>query len=144
MFVFCPQCGHIFKKGKETHCPACNYQITAVPDKYLSANGNFFISQQARQAFLEEIAANPRYNKAFAANREHLLSSKQQQHKDSVSQKVLNYQAHVPTRKCPVCGSSNLTTISNLGKIAKISLIGIWGAGDLGKKWRCETCGHKF
>lgn len=144
MFVFCPQCGYIFKQGRECCCPACEHEIVEVPSKYLSANKSFFASQTARQSLIDEIIANPLYNEALAANKENLLAEKQQQHKEAVAQKVLEYKSTAPTLKCPVCGSTNLSAISNLGKVVKISLIGIWGAGDLGKKRRCETCGHKF
>ena len=144
MFVFCPQCGHIFKLNRESSCPVCDHEIVEVPSKYLSANKSFFISQSARQSLIDEIMANPLYKETLAANRESLLADKQQQHHESVAQKVLEYKSSAPTLKCPVCGSTNLSAISNLGKVVKISLIGVWGAGDLGKKRRCETCGHKF
>lgn len=49
---------------------------------------------------------------------------------------------HVP--KCPICGSTNLTKISNLAKGAKIAAFGIYGAGDVGKTWKCNNCGSKF
>lgn len=46
--------------------------------------------------------------------------------------------------KCPICGSTNLSKLSNVGKAAKIGLFGILGAGDLGKTWKCNNCGSKF
>lgn len=144
MFVYCPQCGYIFKKGKEDSCPVCSHEITEVPAKYLSASKSFFASQDARQALTDEIAANPMYIEALAADKARLLAEKEKQHSEQVTQKVLEYKASTPALKCPVCGSTNLSIIPNLGKVVKISLIGVWGAGDLGKKRRCETCGHKF
>ena len=46
--------------------------------------------------------------------------------------------------KCPICGSTNLSKISNLGKAIGLSLFGIGGADNLGKTWKCENCGSKF
>lgn len=46
--------------------------------------------------------------------------------------------------KCPICGSTRLTKISSLKKAAKIYTFGIFGAGDVGKTYKCENCGAKF
>ena len=48
------------------------------------------------------------------------------------------------TPKCPVCHSTNLSKISNVGKVAKVGAFGILGAGDIGKTWKCNSCGSKF
>lgn len=45
---------------------------------------------------------------------------------------------------CPICNSTKLKQISAVKKASKISLFGIYGAGDLGKTWQCENCGSKF
>ena len=46
--------------------------------------------------------------------------------------------------QCPICKSTNLKKIAVTKKAAKVSLFGIFGAGDLGKTWQCENCGSKF
>lgn len=46
--------------------------------------------------------------------------------------------------KCPICGSTHLSKISALKKAAKIYTFGIFGAGDVGKTYKCENCGAKF
>ncbi|WP_312045136.1 zinc ribbon domain-containing protein [Anaerotignum sp.] len=45
---------------------------------------------------------------------------------------------------CPVCGSTDLEKLSSAGKVAKMGAFGIFGAGDLGKTWRCKNCDSKF
>ena len=45
---------------------------------------------------------------------------------------------------CPICNSTKLKKISTVRKASKVSLFGIYGAGDLGKTWQCENCGSKF
>lgn len=49
-----------------------------------------------------------------------------------------------PVPKCPICGSTNLTKLSAGRKLAKVSLLGIFGAGDIGKAWKCNSCGCRF
>lgn len=49
-----------------------------------------------------------------------------------------------PKPKCPICGSDRLSKISTLKKAGKIGLFGIFGAGDIGKTWKCDSCGSKF
>lgn len=46
--------------------------------------------------------------------------------------------------KCPICNSPNLSKISSIGKAAKISLFGIYGADNLGKTYKCNNCGSRF
>ena len=49
---------------------------------------------------------------------------------------------NIPT--CPVCHSTNLSRISAAKSFLKIAAIGIAGAGDVGKTWKCNNCGSKF
>lgn len=145
MFVYCPKCGQIEKQSKNTDCVVCNTPLQNVPSQYLSASGNLFVSQQARRDFVKNvIEANENYDPALAQQRDSILQEKEEQHQQEVSEKVQAYKAAKPTWRCPVCGSSNLSAISAVGKVAKVSLLGVWGAGDLGKKTRCNSCGHKF
>lgn len=145
MFVYCPHCGHILKQGRDTNCPVCEWELLEVPAKYLSVNKNFFASPDTRSNFITEvIEASPSYDRELASRKENILLEKKKQQQAIIAQKTEEYKTSRPVLRCPVCGSSNLSTISNLGKVVKISLIGVWGAGDLGKKRRCETCGHKF
>lgn len=46
--------------------------------------------------------------------------------------------------RCPICGNTNLEQISTSSKVAKIGMFGLFGAGDLGKKWKSNSCGTKF
>lgn len=46
--------------------------------------------------------------------------------------------------KCPTCGSTDLSKISGMKKAAKVGFFGIFGAGDLGKTWKCNNCGSKW
>lgn len=145
MFVFCPQCGLIQKKNKVSVCPACECGLQDVPKEYLTEQGNLFKSQDARRIFTENvIKASESYNAELADRREDILAEKEKLHKISVNEKVKKYNETKAVFKCPVCSSGNLSKISNAGKIAKVTVFGVLGAGDLGKKWRCNSCGYKF
>lgn len=64
--------------------------------------------------------------------------------REAKAQRQLQRQQSQHTPKCPICGSTNLTKISTLTKAAKISAFGIYGAGDVGKTYKCNHCGVKF
>lgn len=145
MFVYCTKCGQIEKQSKSAFCAICKTELQNVPNKYLSASGNLFLSQQARNQFIKEvIEPDPQYDKDLAQQRDAIAQNNAQKHAQEVAQKVQSYNDSKPIHRCPVCGSTNLSAISTVGKVAKISLLGVWGAGDLGKKRRCDSCGHKF
>lgn len=46
--------------------------------------------------------------------------------------------------KCPICQSTNLSKITATKKVMKIAAFGIFGMGDNGKTWKCDSCGSKF
>ena len=145
MFMYCPKCGQIAKQSKVKFCAICETELKNVPNQYLSASGNLFLSQQVRNQFIKEvIEPNPQYDKDLAQQRDAIAQCNAQKHAQEVAQKVQAYNESKPMHRCPVCGSTNLSAISTVGKVAKISLLGVWGAGDLGKKRRCDSCGHKF
>ena len=145
MFVYCAKCGQIEKQSKSILCSICKTELQNVPSKCLSASGNLFLSQQARNQFvIEVIESDPQYDKDLAQQRDAIAQNNAQKHAQEVAQKVQAYNDSKPIHRCPVCGSTNLSAISTVGKVAKISLLGVWGAGDLGKKRRCDSCGHKF
>ena len=144
MFHYCPHCG-LISGSVDDECPVCEYTMEPVPAKYLSAGGNLFASQAARNDFLQQVVEkNTVFVPELAAGRDDILIAKKEQRQAEVQNMVEEYLQKRPTHRCPVCSSQNLSRISNAGKVAKIALIGVWGAGDLGKQWRCNSCGHKF
>lgn len=145
MFIYCPKCGLIIKQKNENMCPVCNNELKPVPDKYLSQSKNLFISSEARDNFIKEvIETDIIYDNELSKRRDDILKETEINRKKAIEQKVQNYKDTKITFKCPICGSSNLSDISIVGKAVKISLLGVWGAGDLGKKRYCNSCGHKF
>ena len=73
-----------------------------------------------------------------------IIAQKEELHKKELEEKVQEYQASKPQKECPVCHSSSIVKISNVGKVVKVGVFGILGAGDLGKTWKCEACGCEF
>lgn len=145
MFVYCAKCGHIEKQAQSTHCKVCEIELQKVPAKYLTASGNLFLSQDVRTCFIQEvIETGCMYDPNLAKQHDNIIQQQVHNHEETVAQKVRDYNASMPVHRCPVCGSTKLSAISTVGKIAKISFLGVWGAGDLGKKRYCNSCGHKF
>ena len=145
MFIYCPKCGMIKKQAEAASCPVCGMEQLIVPEKYLSKSGNLFASQEKRSEFIKEVIENgAEYDAELAGQRDEILRQQQQKHEQDVAEKVEQYKATQPVHRCPVCGSTNLSAISTVGKVVKISLLGVWGAGDLGKRRHCNSCGHKF
>lgn len=146
MFCYCPQCGWLQKKkDDQTNCPVCDYHLDDVPKKFLSKNGNFFLSEDVRKNFFETVVLqDEQYNAELAAQRESIIDEKEKEHQAQVERNHQEYINSKPVHRCPVCSSTNITNLSNVIKVTKIAVFGVWGAGDLGKKWRCNSCGHKF
>ncbi|WP_294854010.1 hypothetical protein [uncultured Oscillibacter sp.] len=46
--------------------------------------------------------------------------------------------------KCPICGSTSLSKITNAHKASKMLLFGVFGMGENGKTWKCNNCESKF
>lgn len=63
---------------------------------------------------------------------------------EKITRDNLEREANAPVPKCPICGSTNLKKLSVFGKVAKVKMFGIFGAGNLGKTYKCEDCGVKF
>lgn len=144
MLCYCSQCGYI-SGTQNGQCPACDELLLPVPPKYLTAGGNMFLSQESKEIFVKDVIENgEKFDSTLADKREAILLEKRHCRQAAVQNMVKDYKSSLPIRKCPVCASQNIDKISNVGKVAKIAVIGVWGAGDLGKQWRCNSCGHKF
>lgn len=63
------------------------------------------------------------------------------------NQKIIHIQQSISALnvpKCPICQSKNLSKITATKKAMKIAAFGIFGMGDNGKTWKCNSCGSKF
>lgn len=145
MFVYCKRCG-LIKKAKETdeQCDVCEIAMTEVPSEYLNKSGFMFVSQELRKQFEDKIRQGEEFDTEAYENRDRILKEKEQLHNEQVAQKVEEYHNNRVKIACPVCHSESLDKISNVGKVVKVGVFGILGAGDIGKKYRCNSCGYRF
>lgn len=82
----------------------------------------------------EDIYVSPELRKEFdRQNREYEAQKMRPQSVQTIN---------VP--KCPICGSTDLSKITATQKAVKIAIFGIFGMGDNGKTWKCNSCGSKF
>lgn len=137
----CKRCGHIEMWQKEL-IPVCEYCNSELVDtEYILQDvlEHGEIKPEIRKAIFEKyIKNNPLYSKEAVKNREEKENRERLNLPSSYKPKEDN------TPKCPICQSTNLSKITNTRKAGKIALFGIFGAGDLGKTWKCNNCGSKF
>lgn len=145
MFIYCKRCGLIKKqKFDDETCPACETLMDIVPSEYLTVSGTMFASQTLRNKFEELIKQNDSFNIQASVERNDIISQKEIERKTEIEEKVGEYNRNRFKFICPICHSENISKISNVGKFVKVSALGILGAGDIGKKYRCNSCGYKF
>lgn len=104
-------------------------------------------SDESKQYFLKEYdeTYEELYRKTHDENElQKLRELAVQQEQERTQRELARQEALHPTPKCPICGSTKLTKISTITKAAKISAFGIYGAGDIGKTYKCNNCGGKF
>lgn len=103
-----------------------------------------FASQTTRTAFEQYVKSSSEYDENANLKSKDIIVQKEELHKNEVEQKVEAYKKSRVQKTCPVCQSVSITKISNVGKVVKVGTLGILGAGDLGKTWKCNSCGYKF
>ena len=118
--------------------------MDVVPSKYLTASGMMFASPTAKKEFEELIKQNKEFNIQSNLERDSIIRQKEFEHKDQIAEKVAEYNRKRIKVFCPICHSELISKISNVGKFVKVSTLGILGAGDIGKKYRCNSCGYRF
>lgn len=145
MFMYCKKCGLILNvKSAHSNCPACEIAMESVPSKYLTDSGFMFASQSARVEFENLIKGSDDFDENAYLQRASIIEQKEEAHKKEVEKKVEQYKSTRPQKTCPVCHSTSISKISNVGKVVKVGAFGILGAGDIGKTWKCNSCGCKF
>lgn len=120
-------------------------------------NGKYFDDDEYCSECNIKLIDNKEYNKILAeldlmSNEEREKHKYSSRYRDALKyryglglssqQYTQDKQQNIP--KCPICQSTNLSKITNTHKAGKIALFGIFGAGDLGKTWKCNNCGSKF
>ena len=135
----CKRCGHIEMWQKEL-IPVCEYCNSELVDtEYILQDvlEHGEIKPEIRKAIFEKYIKNsPSYSEEAVKDRE------EKENRESINLPSSYKPKNIP--KCPICQSTNLSKITNTRKAGKIALFGIFGAGDLGKTWKCNNCGSKF
>lgn len=115
-----------------------------VPSEYLTASGMMFVSQTSRKEFEESIKQSAEFDPQANLERDDIIQQKKIEHEAQIEEKVIEYNQNRVKFSCPICHSENISKISNVGKFVKVSAFGILGAGDIGKKYKCKSCGYRF
>lgn len=145
MFLYCKKCGLIRNsRNLNQKCDVCETDMSPVPSEYLTSTGLMFLCQEKRLEFEKVIKQNPDYDCQTAENKNRIINEKEKIRLANIEEKVQAYNQNKVKITCPVCHSEMLEKISNVGKVVKVGVFGILGAGDIGKKYKCNSCGHKF
>lgn len=138
---YCPKCGNIEMWQPEL-VPVCEYcKSELIATEYILKDviEHGDVKPEIRKAIFEKyIKDNPMYSEEAVKDRE----EKESRERLNLPSSYKTKQQNIP--KCPICQSTNLSKITNTRKAGKIALFGIFGAGDLGKTWKCNNCGSKF
>ena len=152
MLMYCKRCGRVVQDLEK--CDICNSVTYKVPEKYWLNGKNFLINNQSKQQLFEEcIKSSPEFDPELYNKKDAVIAKRWSDYKkseaisDAIAQgadpkTAFKTAGNIP--HCPICGSTKLSKISGAKKAIKIGLVGIFGAGDLGKTWKCENCGSKF
>ena len=146
---FCPKCGKI-AVGSE--CPICHAKMIVLS----GITGTEWWNEIKTAKFYKQVEYEDTIRKRFQPLEKYDRKAWDKRLKKEIdihNQCVAPYRpapskgkhyeiGHVP--KCPICGSTNLQKLSGLGKGAKIAAFGLFGAGDIGKTYKCKNCGSKF
>lgn len=125
----CPVCRSLYPEDF-TKCDKCDEELID-NEVYKKWNDN------QRNKYMKK------YKSKYNSNSSSVTISKASMPVQSALKTSLtNQQANIP--KCPICQSTSLSKISTTHKAGKIALFGIFGAGDIGKTWKCNNCGSKF
>ena len=139
LISYCPKCGHIETLGISKTCDYCGSPLKETEYIFDEAIEYGDIKPEIRKAIFEKyIKNNPLYSEEAVKDRE----EKEDWEMISLPSSYKPKEDNIP--KCPICQSTNLSKITNTRKAGKIALFGIFGAGDLGKTWKCNNCGSKF
>ena len=145
MFVYCKRCGLIKKQNNSQEiCPVCEIPMDIVPSTYLTASGMMFASKELRKDFEETIKQGDDFDLQVSLERDSIITQKSIERSAEIEKKIDEYNQNRVKFTCPICHSENLSKISNVVKIVKVGALGILGAGDIGKKYKCNACGYRF
>lgn len=161
MLMYCKKCGDLsiaYSWEKDNTCCVCGSPVYPIPEKYLliwkGKPDVDTIDKNKKDQFIEEcIKSSPEFDQKLFDEHDAIVDKimKRSREIEAVSDAIaqganpktaFKTAGNIP--HCPICGSTKLSKISGAKKAIKIGLFGIFGAGDLGKTWKCENCGSKF
>ena len=128
-YFYCEQCGRIMHLCNT--CETCNIPMVKVPDYWIMERNAMFNDEEKKEFFENVIKPNPKFDQnKFEFTQEFLKNKDKTQ--------------NIPIVKCPYCNSVSVQKISNVKKIVKTGLFGLFGSGDLGKTYQCNSCKSRF
>lgn len=117
------------------------HTLYSEPCKICGSKKNYLIENDGRKSLFCESCNH--FEDVYVSDK---LKQKWENEAKEKEQAEINaaMQENINVPKCPICQSTNLSKITATKKAMKIAAFGIFGMGDNGKTWKCNSCGSKF
>lgn len=139
--VFCKRCGSMTLEAcaKSDHCPVCHH-VWGIFE--YDAITWFKLPKEERDKYIEEHIIHDDETEYFKSLKQKDDANEKKSWDEAEKRVAQKTATNIP--HCPICGSADLKKLSAVGKAVKIGFFGIFGAGDIGKTYKCNNCGSKF
>ncbi len=139
MLYYCDKCGNLGDEfSKKCYC-CNNFPLKPIPREYID---NFrWRDGDGKQAFVEEVVkTSPNLDLYLFEHKDEIIKAKNDDMnaKMAIGKAYREEQSRVP--KCPSCGSTNISKIGVISRMASIRLFGL-ASDKIGKTHKCNKCG---
>lgn len=142
---YCPFCAHIQDNVGTKICERCHRLTEMIELKYNISyyrelsNNQFCGRVTALQLMRMEAEANPQFDKEL----DEKLSQKSKKKLDEFYANMSKLSPNPNVPKCPTCGSTNISKISNLRRGIHGATFGLFSK-TARSQFECKNCGYKW
>lgn len=144
MLCYCKKCGRIvsrLSKHIEKPCDYCQNSLNVVPIEYtLSQRGTVIDDDLKEQFFNDYIKSSPEFDQYLFDHRDEDLHNRRMENKVKLEHGKAVLEEKNRVRRCPSCGSSNVSKIGVMNRAVSIQLWGL-ASSKIGKTHKCNHCG---
>lgn len=133
LLYYCPCCGEFAACPHPSgHCTICGTVYNTVDG--ITVGEYFEIPFKERDLFIQEIQNKVKNMPTF----------NQEMWDKRVAEENDNKFSSINIPKCPTCGSTNVSKISDANKVGSAVAFGLFSLGHISKTFKCNSCGYKW